>query len=318
MRVARVAPLCRAPARGRVCRPAGGAVEGPGPAAHPRVVAARWPRPGACVLAAVDLRPRGRASPGRAGVFGAPASRGVPRGPAARGCGIAAHHAPAACRSVGRSARQHLGRRRARERPRRVQMGAVLQRQVASPVRRPQHLRARAPRVRPRGACRSPGRDGPLLGRAARRGAAHHHPGHCRQLGAARRGGVGVAPERRARRAPPPASGPAGSRRAKARIPARQRPPRLDARPGGHHRLSRAVPAVRRVALAGADLASGVSPQLHDRRAAHAGRNAGRRARHLGGAPGGLPPRARGLPRRLARRLTLQRQALRAGARAAG
>ena len=144
-------------------------------------------------------------------------------------------------------------------------------------------------------------------------GTTHAHARHCRRIVQAWRGGVGVAAERRLRRAPALSAGHAERRRPPDGSPNRQRPRRLDARPGIYPRLSRALSAVRRVAVARADVASRVPPQLHHRGAAKAGRDARGRARHLGGAPGGVAPGARRLPRRLSRRRAVQRPALRPG-----
>ena len=168
-----------------------------------------------------------------------------------------------------------LGRRRARERAPRMPLGAVLQRQGAPPVRWPQHVRPGLPRVRHRGARRSPGCNGPLLGRiradallaltpAIVDGSARHGVA----VSASLRNGVRDALAALA-------AGHAGLRR-----PRRRGSPDDSARIASTldqaftARLSRAVPAVRRVARARADVASRIPPQLHDRGAARTGRDA--------------------------------------------
>ena len=264
---------------------------------------------------ALMTRSCGVSMPRRAGHDTGPGEAGRARCWLADAVSAIGHRSPAR-RAVGRGPRPALGRRCARERPPRMPLGAVLQRQGAPPVRWPPHVRPGLPRVRHRGARRSPGRDGPLLGRTESGRTTRAHARHCRRLGPAWRGGVGVAAERRPRRAPALSAGHAGLRRPPGGSPDRQRPHRLDARPGLHARLSRALSAVRRVALARADVASRIPPQLHHRGASKAGRDARGRARHLGGAPGGVAPGARRLPRRLARRGAVQRPALRPGASA--
>ena len=248
--LARVASVRGAPARRRVRRPPRRAVEGPRPAPHPRLVAPRRVRPRAFVSAASRCS---TSEPRRLSACWASrrASRARPvtgRCWSAMRCRTRSRFrclsAPGARRSTRSGAPS-----RARAPASDVRLGAVLQRQGASPVRRPQHLRARVSRVRPRGARRSSGRDGPLLGRAARRGAAarSHRPSPTDRRDMA-------SPCRRR-------CATASARRCSCCcracwLPDAERPPasfdkarrRLDPRPGLHHRLSRAVPAVRRVA----------------------------------------------------------------------
>ena len=206
---------------------------------------------------------------------------------------------------MGRGPRLHLARGRAPEPRCRGLLVPLRQRRRSAAGRYPALVLAAPPGLRARRGpprrCRVRGllgavQAGGVPGWRRRRlatgaGAADRSGG--RGLGA--RDGLGVSrpPGRGARRAGPAPVRPVPPERGPPSAPGPSSPPR----PVPHHRVPRAVPPLRRVAGAAADLAPGLPPQLLDGRRACARREAGTCPRPVGDPPGNLAA----VPRRLSR-----------------
>ncbi len=188
-------------------------------------------------------------------------------------------------------------------------VGVLHQRLPVAPRRYPAHVLARISGIRPSARDRTPADLSRLLGRPPRRSLSP------RRWGFARRSGNPILRATWPGREPLAAlwryRGGSTSHRRPAHV--RTAYAAAAARRIADRRLSPAVPHVRGIAAAGAELASALSRQLHDRIAPQPCGGPRARTRTVGNASGHFAPRAQRLSRRQPRRPALQRTVVLAG-----